>query len=197
MESTTRRRRGARMLVAGVGTALLLAGCGFDAQTLQPYTPAHGVNATAGPVKVRNLLVVSDAQGKGIVSASLVSPDADRLTAVSGTPIKADGTTGSPLQVSSTTQVALQPNQLVVLTEPQPVIQVSSPDLTPGLTVNLTLRFSSGVETTLIAPVASFTDPIYATVSPTPMPSTATPTPSVAGVTPPAPGMTPAPTTTP
>ena len=193
MESTTRRRRGARMLVAGVGAALLLTGCGFDAQTLQPYTPAHGVNATAGVVKVRNLLVVSDAQGKGIVSASLVSPDSDRLTSLTGTPIKADGTTGAALQFSSTTQVALQPNQLVVLTEPQPVIQVSSPDLKPGLTVNLTLRFASGSETTLVAPVASFTDPIYASVSPTPMPTTASPTPAL----PTAPAPTPTPTTTP
>lgn len=193
MDSSTRhRRRGARA-VAGVGVALLLAGCGFNAQTLQPYTPAHGVNADADTIKVRNLLVVADEGGSGIVSASLLSTETDRLTAVSGRPIKADGTAGAPLTVTTGSQVALSPNQLLVLTAPTPVVTVTSPDLQPGLTAELALTFESGTTIQATAPVMSFDSPIYATVTPTPAAPSASAEPTA---TPPA-SAEPTPTTAP
>lgn len=172
--STRRRRRVARALIAGVGAALLLTGCGFDAQTLQQYTPAHGVNVdvTAGEnnrqLKVRNLLIISDDKGEGVVSASVVSPVADSLVAVSGTPLKADGSKGGALTVTKDGEVALKADQLVVLTTPEPAVRVSSPDLRPGLTVDLTLTFASGRTAQAIVPVMTYENAIYATVSPSP-----------------------------
>jgi hypothetical protein len=72
--SPPRRAAGALLgLLAGLAL-LATSGCGFDAQTLQPYTPAMGVNADVGAdrgIHVRNLLIVSRERGQGFVSASL------------------------------------------------------------------------------------------------------------------------------
>ncbi|MFT3876864.1 MAG: hypothetical protein QM708_10650 [Propioniciclava sp.] len=182
MESSTRRRRRAvRALIAGVGATLVLTGCGFDMQTLQPYTPAHGVNIDVKTddnnrqLKVRNLLVISDTKGQGVLSASMTSPVTDRLVSVSGTPFKADNSAGTPLTVTQGAAVELKADQIAVLTNPAPVIKVSSPDLRPGLTVDLTLTFASGRTAHAVAPVMSYDDPIYTTVSPAPASASATP----------------------
>ncbi len=177
MESSTRRRRRAvSTFVAGVGASLLLTGCGFNMQTLQQYTPAHGVNVDlqAGEanrqLKVRNLLVVADEDGSGFVSASIVSPVADRLVKVEGNAHKMDNSTGAPLNVSGSA-VTLEANRLAVLTDPQAAFTVTSPDLKPGLTVDLTLTFASGLQASAIAPVMSAEDPIYAEISASPRPT--------------------------
>ena len=47
-------------------------------------------------VHVRNLLIISKGPGQGIVSATLVTDDRDELTAVTGVPIKIDGSDGAP-----------------------------------------------------------------------------------------------------
>lgn len=170
VSSTRRRRRAISTFVAGLGASLLLTGCGFNMQTLQQYTPAHGVNVDlqAGEakrlLKVRNLLVVSDDSGKGFLSASIVSPVADRLVSVEGVAHKVDNSAGAPLSVQGSS-VTLEPNQLAVLTDPEPVFTVSSPDLKPGLTVDLKLTFASGLEATAIAPVMSADDPIYESIA--------------------------------
>lgn len=199
MHSSTPRRRGARVLIAAMGTALLLSGCGFGAQTLQPYTPAEGVNAQVGDVKVRNLVVISDDSGEGYVSASLVSPTNDTLVKVSGHPILLDGTPGTPLTVQGGTPVALTANRLAVLTEPTATLRVTSPDLQPGLIASVTLEFASGAHDAIQAPVLSPEDPVYSTVSAAPA-ATPTPTDAAATASPGAtatPGATPTPTTTP
>ena len=74
MHRSTRSSRSLRMLVAAALVVVLsgLGGCGMDAQTLQSYTPAHGVNIDEGFLKVRNLLPASSDSG-GRCSAS-VSP---------------------------------------------------------------------------------------------------------------------------
>lgn len=174
MDSSTRRRRRAlSTFVAGVGATLLLSGCGFTMQTLQPYTPAHGVNVDVQSgennrqLKVRNLLVVADESGQGVLSASIVSPVADRLVSVEGNAHKTDNSIGAPLTITGN-PVTLTPNRLAVLTDEQPGFTVTGADLQPGLTVDLTLIFASGLEATAIAPVMSVDNPIYATVQPTP-----------------------------
>lgn len=174
-----RRRSGASLLAAVFGSVLLLSGCGFGVQTLQPYTPAQGVNAEIGSVKVRNLAIISDAAGKGYVSASLVSPTNDTLAEVSGHPVMLDGSAGRPLAVTGGMPVALSANKLAVLTEPTASLEVSSPDLSPGLQASVTLVFASGFRQTIQTPVLSSKDPVYASVSPAPTPTptrTATPT---------------------
>lgn len=161
------RSRSAGLLFAAT-SALLLSGCGFDAQTLQPYTPAQGVNADIGEVKVRNLAIISDTDGNGYVSGSLVSPANDTLDSVSGHPVMLDGSAGRPLTVSGGTPVALTANRLAVLTDPTASLTVSSPDLEPGLQASVTLVFASGVQQTVKTPILSSTDPVYISVSPAP-----------------------------
>lgn len=187
--STRRRRRAARALIVGASAALLLTGCGFNMQTLQPYTPAHGVNidVAAGEnnrqLKVRNLLIIADEDGRGVLSGSIVSPVADTLTEIAGIPMKADNSPGAALTVTAP-EIELMPGSMVVLTEPEPVVRVSSADLRPGLTADLTLTFASGRTVKATAPVMSYDDPIYATVGPsssarpTATAQTATPTPT-------------------
>lgn len=90
-------------IAAALGASLVLSGCGFDAQTLQPYTPAQGVNANVtDTLLVRNMLVMATDYGLGQVSASLMSNgEPDALIAISGAANKPDGTPGAALTVSS------------------------------------------------------------------------------------------------
>ena len=157
------RRLGASLCVP---LALALTGCGMNVQTLQPYTPAEGVNSSTGPVMVRNLLIVADNTGRGVVSASLVTYGDDTLTAVAGVPQKSDGTPGSPLVVTTTgLPVQLSSNTLVVLTNAPVRIAVTSPDLKPGLLADVTLTFTKGGPVKLVAPVVSASEPEYESIT--------------------------------
>ena len=182
MSRTTTSGRPLRVALGGIAAAMLLTGCGFGAQTLQPYTPAHGVNVDAGKINVRNLLVVSDGAGTNVVSASVLSPADDRLTEVQVVPILAGGEAGTPLEVSTSAPIRLPANQLVVLTDPEPMVQATG-ELTPGLTARVTMGFASGEKTETIAPVQSFESSIYATLSPSPAPATSS-APATAAPTP-------------
>lgn len=139
-----------------VMVALLLTACGKDAQTLQPYTPAMGVNADVGPdrtVKVRNLLIVSREDNQGFISASIVSSEPDALVGVGGRAVeRKDGTPGAPLQSNLSSPIALEPDVLVVLTE-RPVIRVTSPDLWEGATARVVLEFERAGELELLVPI--------------------------------------------
>ena len=183
MSRSTTSGRPFRVILGGVAATMLLTGCGFNAQTLQPYTPAHGVNVDAGPIKVRNLVLVSDGAGTNVVSASVLSPVDDRLTDIQVVPILAGGDSGTPLDVSTAAPIRLPANQLVVLTDPDPLVEASG-DLTPGLTARVTLGFASGAQADTIAPIQSFDNSIYSTLSPRPAPSTPTAEPATATPTP-------------
>ena len=113
--ASTLRRIGVSLCVP---LALALTGCGMNAQTLQPYTPAEGVNSSVGSVMVRNVLIIADNTGRGVLSASVATYSNDTLTGVTGTPQKSDGSLGSPLVVTSTGLPAtLAANTLTVLTD--------------------------------------------------------------------------------
>jgi hypothetical protein len=154
--ATQRSRTGRALgIVASLLMAPALAGCGMNVQSLQPYTPAHGVNADQGAIKVRNLLLIADGTGKGVVSASLVSATDDALSGIMATPQRADGSAGPALAVDQP-NVPLPANKLVLLTGATP-IKVSGADLKPGLTAEVKLAFSSGAQVTLVAPVMDST----------------------------------------
>lgn len=68
-------------------TLALLAGCssGFEATSLKPYSPADGIQADSGDLRVLNALVVAGEDGStGLVSATVVNRGDrnDRLTDV-------------------------------------------------------------------------------------------------------------------
>ncbi|MBA3529652.1 MAG: hypothetical protein H0T91_10175 [Propionibacteriaceae bacterium] len=139
----------------------------MNVQTNRPYTPAEGVNLDVGAVNIRNLLVLTRTEGQGFLSASLLSSDRDALVAVSGTPIKADGSEGAAFKATVPDPVALGNGQLVVLTQ-RNLITISSADLKPGLTARLVLQFSTAGEATVLVPIVDANQPEYATITPSP-----------------------------
>jgi hypothetical protein len=168
--------RGTSLLLV-IGLLLVSGACGQDVQTNLPYTPAEGVNIDVGDpadpeqvVHVRNLLIISWEPGEGVVSASIVTDGRDALTAVSGTPIKVDGTEGAPFTATIGNTVSIANGAQVVLTDQAP-ITVKSPDLTAGLDAVVTLAFQNAGEVTLRAPVVDGNEPQYATLKPTPTPT--------------------------
>lgn len=174
--STRRPSRWAVRLVgvAAVLSALLTAGCGFDVQTLQPYTPADGVNYTHGDgvngtpqLKVRNLFVLADGAGNGFVSASMIVDNgSDTLRSISGVALNADGSDGGAITVGTFAPLAIGTDRLLVLTDEAP-ITVSGP-LRPGFEARLTLTFAEAGEISVVTPVIASSDPVYSGLTPSP-----------------------------
>lgn len=169
------RTRVHRSLVATALSVVLLAlvsACGMNAQTLQPYTPAEGVNFNVGPtgdwVQVRNLMILSKEDGSGIISASMVAEERDALTAISGYPYTGDDSPGTDFTVSLTDPVGLTPGSLVVLTNRPQLITVQSPELVVGSDASLTLTFSTVGEHTIRVPVVDGNQRDYRSITPTP-----------------------------
>ena len=165
------------MLLA-MGLLLATGACGRDAQTLQPYTPAEGINLDVGApadprnvVHVRNLLIISKARGQGLLSATMVTYGRDELTGVTGNAIKVDGTDGAPFTATVTNTISFANGAPIVLTDGTP-IAVNSPDLAAGLTAKVTLQFKNAGEATAVVPVVDGNEPEYATITPAATPST-------------------------
>ena len=122
------RWRGGASLLLVIGLLLVSGACGQNVQTTRPYTPGEGINVDVGDpaipnkvVHVRNLAIISFAPGEGILSGSIVTADRDALTAVSGTPLKVDGTEGAPFTATIPNTVSVANNALVVLTDQAPI----------------------------------------------------------------------------
>ncbi len=138
---------------------LTLSGCSFA--TLTPYTPAVGVQTDQSGLKIRNLLIVADEAGKGVVSGDVLAADSDQLTGISGTALKADNTSAGSL-TASPASLAIPAGVLVDLTTSS--FTVSSPALKPGLLADLTLTFGKAGAITLQVPVVDSTDPDFTSV---------------------------------
>src|SRR4029079_8751443 len=134
-------RAGMRQLVAVAGvivTSVLATSCGFDVQTMQPYTPAMGIDVNVGPARqvlVRNLMIITDDGGAGVVSATLYAePGPDALVAVAvAVAATADALDGdrAPLTATVEDPVPVPADGFVVLTDLPPVT-VTGPGLRPG-----------------------------------------------------------------
>jgi hypothetical protein len=168
------RLRSAAAALVALGLLLVTAACGNDAQTLQPYTPAEGINVDVGDpanfrqvVHVRNLLIISRAEGQGVLSATIVTDDRDELTALTGVPIKADGSEGAPFTATLSQTVSFGNGAQIVLTD-RPLITVTSPDLLPGQSSRVTMQFENAGEVTVLVPIVDGNEPQYATISPSP-----------------------------
>ena len=169
-------RTGASWLIV-VGLAFLAGGCGRNVQTSQPYTPGEGVNVDVGDpananqvVHVRNLTIITWAPGEGIVSGSIVTAGRDSLTAVSGAPIKADGSEGAPFTGTIPSTVTVANGVQVVLTDQPPII-VKSPDIAAGLDAVVTLQFANAGEITTRAPIVDGNVGQYVPLKPSAAPS--------------------------
>ncbi|WP_147264049.1 hypothetical protein [Desertihabitans brevis] len=161
-------RRWSRAVAAGVlalGLATGVSACGFGAQTLQPYTPAAGVNvdvpedARMPLVNVRDLRIISQAEGSGFLSATLVASDVDQLVSVSGQTFGPDGQPTGPLGIELAQPVDLGPAQNpLVLADQQPRLAATGDGVVPGLTAEVTLTFASAGEATLTIPITNAED---------------------------------------
>ena len=135
----------------------LLTSCGLDAQTLQPYTPALGVNVDVGVdhrVNVRNLILITDEGGRGVVSATVYAERGDVLTTLSGAVDAMDGD-GQPLTADVPAPVPVPPFRRVILTELDEPLTLTGPGLRPGLAAEVTLGFRDAGSVTVIVPIMS------------------------------------------
>jgi hypothetical protein len=176
-----RAARALAALLLSFGLVGLAAGCGFDAQLLKPYNPADGTNKDIGEdgtLKVRNLVVVSRAKGEGILSVTLVANTAERLTGATVAPHTLQGTTGPAVPVTVASPIELAPGSLVVLTNQQPLLTVSAPDLEAGSAATVVMQFEKAGAVTLDCPVVDGTQAPWSTISPSPAASGASGSPS-------------------
>ncbi|OYN92509.1 hypothetical protein [Parenemella sanctibonifatiensis] len=154
-----RRAAAALVCAATVG----LTGCGFNADTLQPYTQADGANVEAGDVKVRDLVAVLDGEGEAFLTGQIIADADDELVEVTGQAIGYDNQPAGQLSVDFD-QIELTANEPAnLLSTP---IRLTSDELAVGSTVRLTLVFASGAQAEVVAPVHSADDAVYGSASP-------------------------------
>ena len=136
-----------------------LAGCaaGRDDATSHEHSP-RVVDASAGPVAVRNVVVWPANNGNGTAQAyvtfTLVSTTTDTLTGVS----LAGGGTVNPTDASA--DLTVRPQAPLIISDPDtpttnPGLAVTglTKPLVPGTTVAVTLNFQNSGSVTVQAPV--------------------------------------------
>lgn len=168
--STARRRRSLLAPACSYATAVvLLTGCGgvdVNSQTQLEYTPADGVQAEAGELSVRGVVVVSSGDGSARVLAGIANNGgaADQLVGldVAGVSVElpADG-------------VQLPPNGFASLGlegAPEGMASGTPEAVAPGRFVPVTFVFAAAPRVSVDALVQSPVG-IYATLAPTPAPT--------------------------
>ncbi|TDO58112.1 hypothetical protein EV651_110146 [Kribbella sp. VKM Ac-2571] len=148
MPITLSSRFARRTALAGAAATLsiALAACSasFSAPTLQPYQAAEGTNIESGQIKVRNMLVLADGDGKGELHSVIVNNGDAPETVVSieqAAPGTADGQAGAdqPTEVKFTgltKPLELEPHTALVLpgTGTEAPGAETSPSTTPSET---------------------------------------------------------------
>jgi hypothetical protein len=163
------------LAVASAGMLFGISACGFDVQTLQPYTPSDGVNIDIAPgpddkpvaatIKVRGLLILAKAHNSGFLSGSVSTGEPDQLTSVSGTVLEPNGSPGPELTATLAGPVQIGPEAPVILTEQAP-IQLKADTLPAGQLAELTLTFERAGSHRVQVPIVDGYNPTYRTVEP-------------------------------
>ncbi|NLT31103.1 MAG: hypothetical protein GXX86_11730 [Propionibacterium sp.] len=170
------KRRAARAFVTAALAAAVLAGasaCGFDAQTLQPYTQSHGVNVDSRTdpdtdlplVKVRNLLVVSQEDGQGFLAGAMFSETGDTLTDISITAKNIDGSAGEPVEVALPGPIEIPAGDVAQLFGDE-TITVTGEQLRMGFSAEVTMTFEEAGDVTVTTPVVDGNLPDFETMQP-------------------------------
>ena len=138
-------RRSLAFVLATVALAVPgLTGCGFDAATERPYTPATGANDVSGVVDVLGAVVVSSASGSGTFVATLANNDQQASQTFSTL-------TGAELTVSEFDPIEIPRGGAVNLAD-DGGIPVSG-DFAAGNFVSLDIGFDSGERVSMQVPV--------------------------------------------
>jgi hypothetical protein len=140
LSSRFARRTALASAAATLSIALAACSASFSAPTLQPYQAAEGTNIESGQLKIRNMLVLADADGKGELHSVIVNDGDAPETLVSilqAAPGTADGQAGSdqPTEVKFTGLTApldLEPHTALVL--PGSGTEAPAAETTPSTT---------------------------------------------------------------
>ena len=140
LSSRFARRTALASAAATLSIALAACSASFDAPTLQPYQAAEGTNIESGQLKIRNMLVLADDDGKGELHSVIVNDGDAPETLVSilqAAPGTADGQAGSdqPGEVKFTGLTApldLEPHTALVL--PGSGAEAPAAETTPSTT---------------------------------------------------------------
>ena len=152
----TRRRLSislaALALVAGLASGCTAGDWRYDSP------PAAGVQQDSGTVKARNIMVLADEQGDGLVLGSVFTTEPLDLTQVAVAAEQEDGSFGDPVAVAVTGSVPV--NQGLALGAKES--RVEGAGLQEGLLADVFMEFSDGTTMTVKAPVLSSTHADYA-----------------------------------
>ena len=113
--------------------------------------PAAGVQADAGPLKVRNLMVLADTDGEGLLLGSIFTTQPVTLTAVAVSAEQAGGTFADPVPVDLTAEVSV--NDGLRLGGKDSLVEGAK--LQEGLLARVLMQFSDGTTAAVEAPVTS------------------------------------------
>jgi hypothetical protein len=143
LSSRFARRTALAGAAATLSIALAACSASFNAPTLQPYQAAEGTNVESGQLKVRNMLVLADAKGKGELHSVIVndSDSADTLVSIAQAPAgtqdgQAGGDQPTGVKFAGLTQpVELAPHTALRLpgTDTPPIAEAgATPSATPA-----------------------------------------------------------------
>jgi hypothetical protein len=166
------------LTATAIATSVLLgtAGCGLfvPSATLQQYSASDGLNVTVGDLKLRNVLIITDASGDASMVATIVNPT------VNVQYVTAEFRGETPVDL---TLVANEGLTKIGLADGNPAI-IRGLGLAAGQYIDIYFQYGGQDGVTLAVPVLDGSDPIYApyapslfTPEPTPAP-TATPDPT-------------------
>ena len=155
MTMPTRRRLGTSLaalaLVVGLASGCTAGDWRYDSP------PAAGVQADAGDVKVRNLMVLADDAGEGLLLGSVFSTQPLELSMVGVAGEQPDGTFSQPVAIDLAAAVPVNGG----LTLGDSSSRVEGADLVQGRVAKVMMQFSDGTTATIEAPVMSSTHPDY------------------------------------
>ncbi len=149
MTMPTRRRIGTSLaalaLVVGLASGCTVGDWRYDSP------PAAGVQADVGPVKVRNLMVLADSSGEGLLLGSIFTTQELELTDVAISAEQEGGTFADPVPVDLTGDVSV--NDGLQLGGKDSLVEGAK--LQEGLLARVMMQFSDGTTAAVEAPVIS------------------------------------------
>jgi hypothetical protein len=161
------------LAATAVAASLLLgtAGCGVfvESATLKPYAASDGVNINVGGIKLRDVILVTDASGDGSLIGTVINDSG----AAAHVTVELRGT-------ASVTDVVAVDNGVTVLgVKGSTATILSGAKLVAGSYATVYFQYGSadGVEATI--PVLDSGDALYASYAPSLLKPTPTPTPDV------------------
>jgi hypothetical protein len=153
-----------RTAMAGATVTLSIAvtacGANFSAETSQPYQSADGINATSGPIEVRNMLVLASDDGKGELHSTILNTSQDEddsLVGIAAAPADAAAQAGSTetattVKFDNVQSMTLKPGAALTL-PPSTGKPITVTGGKPGLMIKVTITFSKAAPITALVPV--------------------------------------------